>query len=148
MIENIVARWLQSTNFTEPDKRLIIGAVLNHERPNEDNDGPVTIALKDADRVVNAALDVVIRSGQFQPDLPVIDFKLLLKDKRGKYNSRFTIIADLTDCLDWAKEGPFYVRTQLARNMIRKRVAQLGSFLNNYVAQLEEEKVFPYPFSK
>lgn len=147
-IEALVRSWLD----TEPalgneDKDIIVRAVLNHGKPNEETDDAVTIALKDADRVVNARFDVVIRSGQFQPELPVLDPTLLLEDKRGRYNGRFTIIADLVDCLDWGNlaDERFGVRSSAAKKMIVRRVKKLRKFLEDNIEQRREEGLVPYP---
>ena len=129
------------------EKVSIINAVLNHGKPNDSGDDTITRALKDADRVVNARLDVVIRSAQFQPELPVIDLALGLDDKRGKYNGRLTVVADLMDCLDWGnlEDARFGVRTAGAKKMIVERVALLKQFLEMIVEQRREEGLVPYP---
>ena len=141
-VENLLWEWLKATNFTAGDKSIIVQAVLRHERPNNLADHPVQIALQDGDRVVNAALDVIIRSGQFRHKLPVIDMELLLDDQRGKYNSRLTVVADLVDCLDWdSPGGPFGCRTKVGQRMIKGRVAELRRVLLKYIDQLKQEGV-------
>lgn len=142
-VSGTVRMWLDATtNFVAIDKDIIVQAVLDHERPNNLGDHPVQIALQDGDRVVNAALDVIIRSGQFRHELPVIDMNLLLDDTRGKYNGRMTVIADLLDCLDWdAPGGKFGCRTKVGQRMIKPRVAELRRFLLKYIDQLKQEGV-------
>lgn len=142
----LVREWLKSTDLLLSVPR-IVEAVQEHGEPNNPNDDKIIVALKDADRVVNARLDVVIRSGQFRSNLPVFDPILLLNDTRGKYNSRLTIVADLMDCLDWGnlEDARFGVRTAGAKKMIVERVALLKQFLEMIVEQRREEGLVPYP---
>ncbi len=145
-VDALVRGWLTVEDLTEYICQVIIKAVLNHGKPNDDSDDTVTVALKDADRAVNARIDVVIRSAQFRSNLPVIDPVLLLEDFRGKYNDRLTVVADLLDCLDWGKDDPrFGVRTQKAKKMIASRVAALLNFFEMIVEQRKEEGLVPYP---
>ena len=147
-VEQLVRGWLEDA-LIGWRKSAAIHAVLDHGKPNDPNDTAVTIALKDADRVVNARLDVVIRSGQFHADLPVLEPTLLINDTRGKYNARLTVVADLLDCLDWGNlnDQRFGVRTSGARAMITARVKRLREFLEAIVEQREEEGLVPYPIA-
>ena len=146
-IERLVRSWLDlESRINEDDKAWVVRAVLDHGKPNDDDDSAVTVALKDADRVVNARIDIVLRSAQWQHDLPLIDPVLLLDDKRGRYNGRLTVVADLFDCLDWGSENPrLCVRTPKARKMIKSRVDDLRRFLEMLVEQRREEGLVPWP---
>ncbi len=146
-IETLVQEWLAFGRFSESAKLIVIGAVLSHNEPNSDSDDAVTIALKDADRVVCSRIDVVVRAGQFHPDIPVLDPHLLFDDKRGSFTERLSVMASLRDCLDWGnlEDKRFGVRTEKAKKMIVARTEMLRSFLLAIIEQRREEGLVPYP---
>ena len=151
-VEVLVRSWLDTEpNLSEEEKQIIARAVLNHGRPNEESDDAVTIALKDADRVVNTRLDVIIRSAQFHSEQLVLDpVRLLSGEKVGRYNSRPTVMDALRDCLDWGdfnspENARFAVRTEKAKWMITEYVAELRAFLEKIVEQRRKEGLVPYP---
>lgn len=142
-VREVLDGWLDLENFGDENKAIIIEAVLRHSWPNEDDDGSILIALKDADRIVNLDPDNLVRFGQFQPDLPVSDnhFFNLFEDgrPRGKYGSRPTVVEDLWDCLDWGRECPFGVRLPKSKEMIRGRTEYLRNFFSEMRKRLIEE---------
>ena len=132
LVKIMVRGWLDAEpSLSETDKAMVDIAVRRHGEPNDASDDFVTRALKDADRVINARIDVIIRSAQFHPELPVIDPVLGMHDTRGRYNGRLTVIADLMDCLDWGNlaDKRFGIRTFRAKTLIVERVAKLREYL-------------------
>lgn len=146
-ISEMVLGWLEAAeNILWENKESILGAVLQHGKPNDPADNLTTIALKDADRIVNLDPDTIVRSGQWQPNLPPFDDYLpqLLRGgpQRGKYNHRLTIAEDLWNCLEWAEEGPFGVRLPEAKRMIKRRTAFFRQFYSELFESLVEEGIF------
>jgi len=58
--------------FSSGEMGMIFRAVINHSKPNDPADEPVTIVLKDADRLANLGLLNIIRGGQHRPELPAM----------------------------------------------------------------------------
>ena len=149
-VKRLVHEWLEKRGISEAwPKVCSYTGCSESQQTNELGDDAITVALKDADRVVNTRLDVVIRSGQFQPGLPILDPVLLLNDKRGKHSNRPTILANVVGCLEWGnlEDQWFGVRTAGARAMIISRVARLREYLELIVEQREEEGLVPYPLT-
>ena len=140
--EELVRSWLCHIPTLSPQHVMVIlQAVLCHSKPNETSDSNVTIALKDADRLVNLELDVIIRSGQFHPEIPAVDYKLFLSDQEATYKKPKSCLRDIYHCLDWAdpEQPAFCCRTRLGQEVARKRAFYLQGFIDLLKAQLLED---------
>ncbi|MBI2108839.1 MAG: HD domain-containing protein [Parcubacteria group bacterium] len=147
-IRTVIKRWLIYTDTKSNEQELIIQAVINHTNKNSDFDPKILIALMDADRVVNAEADVIMRSAQFR-NLPPIDYKHFLKDPSATYWNPKTVIYDLSGCLDWFEEGcPVCVRTQLAKQEGGFLAAYLKRYLDTVEQQLKDIGLLPCPFDE
>lgn len=63
--------------FSRSEISEIIEAAFRHSELNQSDQSETQIILMDADRLANMQSAVIIRSGQFKPDIPVFDFKHL-----------------------------------------------------------------------
>jgi hypothetical protein len=119
--EMLALVWADDHNsgFTSDQIAMIREAVMKHGRPNEDDDNPVTVILKDADRLANMNPHVIVRSGQFQSELPVVEFGYVGFDKHpgSTYKAPRSIHDDLLGCLEWHPDSgtPYAIRTEAAR---------------------------------
>ncbi len=85
------------------DINLVIDAVITHHLKNDEMDNPVTVILKDADRLANLAPDTVIRTGQFFATKPV--FVMGQVDRphpSGTYKNPACCLDDLYYMFEWA----------------------------------------------
>lgn len=148
-IENLARSWLGvESTFSEEDKRSIVEALVEHSKPNSDKDSNVIVTLKDADRIVNLGLDVIVRGAQHH-NCSAIDPWLLLNDERGNHAQRQSIVKVLQDCLEWASDDPrFGVRLPKSKEMARVRAKALQQYINTVIAQRKELGLVPYPLSR
>ncbi len=113
---------------------VVLDAVLRHGRPNEDDDSSTLVVLKDADRLANVMPYVIARSGQFQPNLPVVELGHTGFDKHPEttYRSPRSIHDDLLGCLEWHPDSgtKFAIRTQKGREIGE----ELFAFLRDWFA--------------
>lgn len=117
--------------FSIAMKEQVVRAVLDHNKPNSPEDGPVTLILKDADRLANINPLVVIRSAQFQHNLPTHDPRHLgLQRAPGStYRDPRTILCDLYGCIEW--------ETWLRLPMAQAIGAKYFEFLKTFYALIE-----------
>jgi hypothetical protein len=73
-VEKRIREYLDLTWFSAGDRNLILEAVFNHGKLNNPTDNPITVILKDADRLASAhgAL-CLVRTGQANPNIPTFD---------------------------------------------------------------------------
>jgi len=132
--------------FDRGEIRLIVDAVLKHDGKNDPADSPELVALMDADRLVNAEPDLIIRSAQLYHDLPPIDPVHFEHDPTANYRNPKSVLRDIMETLEWLTPGtPFYVRLPKAREM----AAEHRKFFDDFGAQLiacrRETGFHPYP---
>lgn len=145
-IERLVRSWLEVTDFTGEERDEVVSAVLHHEGANKENDTPVQVCLKDADRLANLDADVIIRSGQFQPHLLAVDPVNLERDSKATYRDPRSVLWDVNNCVSWMKEsGPYILRLPKARELGASRAAFLQVFIATIRAQRSEIGLVPYP---
>ncbi len=116
------------------DILLVKTAVMRHDKPNADDDSMVQIVLQDADRLANLMPYVIARSGQFQPDIPVVEIGHTGFDRHPEstYKSPRSIHDDLLGCLEWHPDSgtKFAIRTPKAREI----GGELFAFLRDWFA--------------
>ena len=147
-VGGLVSSWLDGLGLKNNQVELVIRAVLNHQKPNEDGDNNVTIALKDADRVANMDADVIIRAGQSRPNIPAVDLKYFLDNPEATFKEPGSVLKDIHFLLEWAdpKMTKFCVRTKLAMEMASKRANFLKDYIDLTKSQLINAGFYPYPF--
>ncbi len=124
----------------------VIDAVLKHDGENSDDDDPVLVTLMDADRLVNAEPDLIIRSAQLYHDLPAIDPINFGQDPQATYRDPRSVLRDVMETIVWLTPGTdFYVRLPKAREIAAERKA----FFDDFAAQLLKCRAatgfYPYP---
>jgi len=139
-IKILITFWLGNEGGLSPgDLREVINAVLKHENQNSKQDSKVLIALRDADRVVNLDLDLVIRSGQHYHDVPAVDFEHFLDDPNATYSEPRSSLRDIAYALDWVDEkSPYCICTSFGRKLGEERAIALRGFIDTLRKQLEE----------
>lgn len=112
-------------------------AVVNHHGLNDKPipDNPVTIVLKDADRLGNIGAQVVIRSGQSYPKLPAYDVRYIrTSDPAATHKDPRTVLHDIKSVLEWRP----WLRCQVAKELSDKYFALLELCLADIAHQLNE----------
>lgn len=147
-IEKLIRKWLAvESKLFEKEKLTIVEAVLEHAKPNSSEDSDVTVALKDADRIVNLGFDVIVRGAQHH-NCSAIDPWFLLNDERGNYARRQSMVKVLQDCFEWASDDPrFGVRLPRSKEIARTRVKALQQYIDTVIAQRKELGLVPYPLT-
>lgn len=148
-IEETVHRYLSSTSFTEAARKSIIEAVLEHHKLNDENDSPVTMVLKDADRLANIGPNNIIRSGQLYNYLPAYDPRYVAHpDPEATYKNPKTNLHDVLCSLEWEP----WLRCPKAIELAKPYFDYYRQFKDMFVRQMVEvgfldEKGNPtYPF--
>lgn len=134
---------------------LIYDAVIRHDTPNNPDDSVVKVLLQDADRLANVGSMVVARSGQFRPDLPVIElgYTGLTRHPDSTYHKPRSIKDDLLGCLEWDAEGEwcdpkFCLRTAKAIELGRPRFQALKMVLASWAEDFEITGLDPWPITQ
>lgn len=144
--EAVVCEWLAATNLDLNEVREVAHAVVTHEASNQDSDTLVQVTLKDADRLANLDADVIIRSGQFHPQIPAVDPVHLEKDPKANYQDPGSVLWDIHNCISWTGDvGPYTLRLQKAKELGLKRAAFLRQFIQVIRDQRTEIGLVPYP---
>lgn len=137
---------IESDAFSSFDRCLIEDAVINHNGRNSNLDTEALVTLMDADRLVNAEPDLVIRSAQLYHDLPPIDPVRFEKDPTANYRDPKSVLRDIMETLEWLTPGtPFYVRLPKARVLAAERRVFFDLFLQNLVNCRMLAGFHPYP---
>jgi len=82
--------------FTPQEINDIYLAVLEHDQKTPAHRSPVQEVLQDADKLVNMQATVIMRAGQFRPDLPVLEYQhLSTKNPMSTYQDPQNILDNL-----------------------------------------------------
>ncbi|MEK7166158.1 MAG: HD domain-containing protein [Patescibacteria group bacterium] len=136
MVRDLVNKWLDCIDLSKDDRDLILDAVLNHSLPNDSNDGPVLMALKDADRLANLELDVIMRSAQFYPDFPVVDPVNWLSDPTATFREPKSVVKDLANNAEWGNFGDPKFGIRLSKAQLR--ATEFTNFLLDYIERVRK----------
>lgn len=146
-IEKLIFSWLGHSednllvDLSPNDQDSIIFSCLKHGEPNKPDDSLVLIALKDADRVVNAGADVIMRNGQFfPPNFPVVDPINLFNDPTADFRNCKSVLRALQNALDWEEEKCCAaLRLPQAKEFAKRRFAFLRKYVEEVIEQRQEE---------
>lgn len=123
------------------DIETVFDAVMNHGKLNEDSDSPVLVALKDADRLANMFLTLVIRVGQHRPNIPACEMKYLRKSNPAcptsdlaSHSKPQSSLDDLRYC---STNWPKMMRTPKGKVLIGPLAAEITTFLDKVASQYE-----------
>lgn len=135
-------------NIAAREKELVVDAVLRHEEANSADDSPVSVTLKDADRLANIGALVIARSGQFFPAIPAADpAHLETRDPASIYWHPTSVLEDLRDLLQY-EAGPYGLRLARAREIAGPRFQYLREYLNRVAADFKHLGIIPWPPEK
>lgn len=119
--------------ISSDEEQLVIEAVIEHSKKNNTVDNPVTIALKDADRLANAGTAMLIRIGQFRPDIPVINLKYVFKrDPASTYREPRSQLECMRDILEWES----WLRLAKAQELGKQKFAYIRASIENMIDEL------------
>ena len=146
--ENLV-RWMLEAvpELTPEEKERVVHVVLHHKGRNQDTDTPLQVALNDADRLADMLTTLLVRSGQFHPDLPVVDPVHWENDPKASYYEPGATFWDTNNCRKWADEtGPYILRLPKAREFGKALAAFLGLYMEVTKLQYKMMGLDPYPY--
>lgn len=130
-------------SFTFQEKEMIAEAIMNHSKLNDPKDNPVTITLKDADRLPNIGPLLCVRSGQHFHNLPACDPHFVeTPDPTSSFRDPKTVLRDIEMSLEWEP----WLRCPKAIELAKPWFNQLRIFVEGFKRQLEETDLLPYPF--
>lgn len=139
------------TDLPLAERVQILEAVLQHSKPPSPDENPVTVILKDADKLGNLGVQVLVRSGQFWPNLPMIDLRYLDPSQRPPgttFQKPGSIWWDMQGVLEW--EGDFkgipWIRTEKARELAKPLFAEIRRITEGLVQPYRDLGLLPYPF--
>lgn len=149
-VERLVREWLMYARLEPEEERVVVDAVLCHSEPNSDADNLVTIALKDADRLVNMEPDIVMRSAQYHSTIPAVDPVLLLEDEKATFHNPGSVLKDLYHLLEWADETKpkFCVRLTASLKIAKARARWLQDYIDAVLKARKDNDLVPYPFAE
>lgn len=134
---------LPSLNLIEREKQDILQALTNHSKLNDPNDNPITVTLKDADRLANIGPNIFIRSAQLYHQLFDYDPRYVIEpDPTATYRNPKTCLHDIRCSLEWEP----WLRLPKAKEIAKPWFDQLRTFIEGFAKQLEEVGLMPYPF--
>lgn len=120
--------------FNQSEIGEIIEAAFRHSELNQSDQSETQVVLMDADRLANMQSAVIIRSGQFKPNIPVFDFKHLSGgiDPLSTYDEPRSVLDDLR----------FVIKNyipQLRNSEARRLGAMYASKLDAYIKSIEND---------
>lgn len=140
--ERVVGYLRDHTKLGDKERELVVEAVVNHSKLNDPEDNPVTVALKDADRLGNTGPQFLIRVGQCHKGIPALDpvFTISNPNPLGTYRDPKSLANHIGFTLGW--EG--MLRLPGAREIGKKRFGMTRTCLEDIEDQLKEVGLYPY----
>jgi len=133
---------LVSNQFTVCEPGEIRLAVHDHSKKNDPADGPVTVALKDADRLANIGPINLIRGGQHRPDIPAC----ILESLGSRHpDSTFNNIKCCYDATFYNLEWEPMLRLPKAKEIGKKYFDYIREFQIRFAEQFREAGLHPWP---
>lgn len=120
---------------------IVVDALLKHGELNHPSDSPVLVKLKDADRLANLFLTLVIRVGQHRPNIPACEMKYLRKSNplcpASDLSSHSRPQSSFDDLRYCSQNWPGMIRTPKARRLVGPLVQEIIRFLDTAASQYE-----------
>jgi hypothetical protein len=118
--------------ISQTDLTQVFVAARDHSKLNDKNDGPVTVLLKDADRLAIACLSIAFRSGQTLTMIPTVEFEHLdVPNPRSTYRNPLSSLDNIRHCLEYEA----MLRNRRAKKLGKTIFADLRWFVERLVAQ-------------
>ena len=146
MVVALINEWLDKTDLFAEERAIVFDALLKHSLPNDHNDSPVLVALKDADRLINLEPDIIIRSAHFYPEYPAVDPVHWLSDPKATFREPRSVIRDLSHCAEWGNfdDPKFGIRLPGAQALAKKHAEYLLDYIKRVKQVWEEAGLLPF----
>lgn len=144
LVKHIVSGYLETTGIllSAHEKELILDAVLEHSKKNDPDDNPVTVVLKDADRLGNIGPLHWIRAGQFRPTIPPVDPRFITtSDPTATFRDPKSVLQDITNTLEWES----WLRMPKAKELGKPMFDEIRRFIANIEHQFRILGLQPFP---
>jgi hypothetical protein len=128
---------LPSGFFSTSEVAEICEAACRHGEMNQPDQSVTQQVLQDADRLANLQLTVVIRSGQFQPEIPAFEFEFL-SGKRNPASTYYEPRNILDDFRTMLIDYPPSLRTPAGKELGARYARDLQDFISKVEASYEE----------
>jgi len=120
--------------LTKEESDIVLDAVSKHNRLNEENDSPILVLLKDADRLDMGAIGI-LRITKVPPNLPFYTLADFLRKQRGTRESDLTsVLHGIERCLEWEA----MLRSPKAIEMAKRIFPFMRAFTEEVKRQLKE----------
>ena len=117
-------------------------ALANHSYPNDPMDSPLTIVLKDADRLGNLGAQNIFRGAQHRPKIPaVIPEYIGTKHPESQFKSPKSCYDALWFNLEWED----MLRTRKAKELAKRHFDFIRMFMVAIAEQYQEVGLYPWP---
>lgn len=132
------------------DLSLIHEAVLEHHKPNDPADNPVTVILKDADRMANLDIDVILRAAQLHSTAPVYLIHTIGRPHpESTIGKPKSVLDNLYYLLEWVYGDEWWEQTESLDNLCernswfrtgpaREHARMHGRKLLGYIREIED----------
>ena len=134
---------LPKGEFAVEEHVMMWNALIEHSKKNSDADNPVTVALKDADRLANLGALNLIRCGQHHPDIPAC-----IPEYLGRVHPESTF-RNLKSCYDAISvvnlEWEAMLRLPKAKEMGKPYFDYYRDFVKRCAQEMEEVGLYPFP---
>lgn len=141
-LREYLMRGLPAGALTEEEIALVVEAVLEHSKRNDPNDNPVTVVLKDADRLINIGPYHWLGAAQFRPDIPAVDPRFITtSDPRATFKNPLSVLQDLKHTLEWES----WLRLPKARELGKPKFDAIRWYIGELEKQFEILGLLPFP---
>lgn len=140
-VEDRVRYYLESetdTIINTAEEGDIIEAVIHHSELNSPDDNPVTIVLKDADRLGNAGVICPIRAGQGLYNKPLFNPK---PTDGAIFGDEKTALDSMKITLEWEE----MLRSPKAKKLGQKYFEELRRLIRSIEARIKETGINNFP---
>lgn len=124
--------------LSDAERQLVIDAVKNHGKQNEESDSEVVKILRDCDKLANlGAILAPIRYGQQSPKVTACNPRYISQDDpAATFRKPLTVWRDLKYTLEW--EEPGWFRCAKAMPIAAKRFATFKAAMQDTIDQFSE----------
>lgn len=131
--------------LSDLEKAAVAEAVLTHGKKNDPDDCPVTVTLKDADKLGN--LGILMSAMRYvlqEPNQPIFDLRFVTKnDPEAIFKKPLTTLRDLKYAMEW--EEPGWFRCPKAKDIAERRFNCMRIALSELEEQVRETGLSEIP---
>lgn len=135
-----------AAGLTVAEINSIVMAVLTHDQANNPEDNPVTVGLKDADRLGNLGPAGFIRAGQYHAELAPFDPRFITSgDPTATFPYPKTVLENIRHRLEWESLPKVKLRLPKAQVLGAPLFDQIRRHLAEIEIQLKDLGLSPPP---